>query len=162
MRFAVFATVAVAMAWLDFSVPTAASPARRKELCSLGPVLHNSTFPARRADGFRVCPAAFSAELVELEDGTFYGACYKLGGATARSKIRMTECREACRKLGADLPVLPRQAVEAYAHTRFLDGLGPLGRFDYGFWLGATDHLAEGNWTWLDGGAPVVNANWDA
>ena len=154
------AVVLAVCAWLCLlSIPTAAF-STSKELCSLDPVLHNATFPARRADGFRVCPDTFSAELVKVGDGTLYGACYKLGGTTEITKHRASECRRLCRKLGADLPTLKNSAVEAYVHTRFLDGLGGPHRFQRGFWLGATDHLAEGNWTWVDGGAAVEHPKW--
>ena len=147
---------AITLLWLP-NPATAVS-----EFCNLDAVLHNDTFPATLGNTrFRICPDSFSAELLELEDGTLYGACFKDGGSSNIEAFRAVECRQRCREMGGDLPVVPSAIVQKYMETRFMYGLGWKARYLDGFWLGATDRLGEGNWTTLDGGHRLKYTNWD-
>ena len=132
------------------------TPQTRDRLCRMKPVVPNVTV---RDDGFRECPADFQTKLVDLEDGTTYGACFKVLDGGERTAL---DCRMSCANLqngkrtsAADLPIIRSALVQSFASSVIEEA----GLSNIYFWLGATDIHAEGNWTWVDGS--IVNySNW--
>ena len=124
--------------------------------CSLNGPLYNATYSPRRPDGFRECPASFTATLLEVGDGELFGACFRdMHEINGHHKTAPT-CRQSCYQLGveADLPVLPLPQVEAFLLDEVVIWPGQH------YWLGLTDIAEEGKWTWANG-APLGNyTNW--
>lgn len=74
-----------------------------RDLCSMVETLGNSQLPLR-ADGYTECPSTFSANLIKMQDGTMYGACFRAITAHNASydgwKFRAMDCRKRCSEFG--------------------------------------------------------------
>uniref|UniRef100_A0A3Q2QUX1 C-type lectin domain family 4 member M-like n=1 Tax=Fundulus heteroclitus TaxID=8078 RepID=A0A3Q2QUX1_FUNHE len=77
----------------------------------------------------------------------FEAKCYFVSTA----KKNWTESRRACIAEGADLLIINRKSV--------LEILFSPGSFEQNAWIGLTDSLTEGVWTWVDG-TPVTTTYW--
>ncbi|XP_069025568.1 CD209 antigen-like protein E isoform X2 [Embiotoca jacksoni] len=77
----------------------------------------------------------------------FGAGCYFVSTA----KKNWTESRRACVAEGADLVV-----VDGGEEQEFINGLLDVGQ---NAWMGLTDGLKEGEWTWVDG-TPATTTNW--
>ena len=74
----------------------------RRDLCNLDQ--HPLENVPTRADGFAECPPSFTAQLLPMEDGTMYGACFhRVAHQNVSAKFTYfgaIDCRKRCRELG--------------------------------------------------------------
>ncbi|XP_069025567.1 CD209 antigen-like protein E isoform X1 [Embiotoca jacksoni] len=80
----------------------------------------------------------------------FGAGCYFVSTA----KKNWTESRRACVAEGADLVV-----VDGGEEQEFINGLLDVGQ---NAWMGLTDGLKEGEWTWVDGTPATTTGSHDA
>jgi len=73
-----------------------------------------------------------------------------------RNPCRWAEAKKACEDMGGHLLIIDTQE-EQNALVAMLVRAG-MGRDN--FWIGATDEIEEGAWTWVDG-SPVAYSNWN-
>ena len=99
---------------------------------------------------------SFTAELLELESGEVYGACFL--NITEKNKnhdlYRARDCRKRCRENAGDLPIIRSAIVQKYMLDEVASGA------PYPIVLGATRSRETGNWTWVPDGSEVVFTSW--
>ena len=100
---------------------------------------------------------SFTAQMLELESGEVYGACFhlvkELNLKTFANEYRTSDCRKHCRELGADLPVPRSAVVQDYIINHISDAIDP-------FWSGAVYSPETGKWSFLADGSEVVFTSW--
>uniref|UniRef100_UPI003AB0C479 C-type lectin domain family 4 member E-like n=1 Tax=Centroberyx gerrardi TaxID=166262 RepID=UPI003AB0C479 len=74
-------------------------------------------------------------------------SCYYISA----EKRNWTVSRQDCKSKGADLAVINSKEEQI-----FVNGLSESGT---NAWIGMTDTITEGNWTWVDG-TPVTTTYW--
>ncbi|XP_068571441.1 C-type lectin domain family 4 member E-like [Cebidichthys violaceus] len=79
----------------------------------------------------------------------FSGSCY----IVSTEKKNWTASRDACNAEGADLVVINSRAEQVFVNGLLTSGLTA--------WIGLTDGIKEGTWTWADG-TPVTTTYWQA
>ena len=88
---------------------------------------------------------SFTADLIELEGGGIYGACFSY--VTERNRKRehfqytAADCRKRCRELGGDLPTIRSAKLQDYLAEKYEP--------EAHLWLGIMQSYETGNWTWL-------------
>ena len=96
------APVAVVTACLACCGVALAANTYRRDLCNLDE--HPLENVPTRADGFAECPTSFTAELLPMEDGTRYGACFRhVAHQNVSGKFEnfgAIDCRKRCREFG--------------------------------------------------------------